>query len=90
MAFLNVQHGEQDCTQALLAGICIPFGPECDWECRPVALQRESFVTQVYELMVPLDKPGVLEKTLDVLAQFATAIRYPVALAKPYDPGHTL
>ena len=31
---------------------------------------------QVYELMVPLDKPEVLEKTLDVLAQFATAIRY--------------
>ncbi|KAK9846440.1 hypothetical protein WJX81_003803 [Elliptochloris bilobata] len=29
----------------------------------------------VYELMVPLDKPEVLEKTLDVLAQFATAIR---------------
>ncbi len=31
--------------------------------------------TQVYELMVPLDAPEVLEKTLDVLAQFAFAIR---------------
>ncbi len=45
-----------------------------------VATTRElrcvAYAHQVYELMVPLDKPEVLEKTLDVLAQFATAIRY--------------
>ncbi len=40
-----------------------------------ICVAPRIWILQVFELMVPLDKPEVLEKTLDVLAQFATAIR---------------
>jgi len=55
-------HGRPRGQRLCCQGVWVPY-PTLPWG------------AQVYELMVPLDAPEVLEKTLDVLAQFAFAIR---------------